>query len=361
MNAPKASTQSSTNPNGATKQSRFLAAWWGSFIGDALAMPVHWYYKRDLIPRDYGEIRSYLAPKNPHPDSILWRSRYETTCPEDDILHDQAQYWGQPGIHYHQFLQAGENTLNLKISSLLADSLTTLGHYDADDFAKRYIDFMLAPGKHRDTYVEEYHRAFFQNYGRGKAVTKCGVEDSHIGCLATLTPLILLFHQDHDRLIKVVRQHMALTHKGETAARAGELYAEIIFYLLQGHTLEEALFDKIGRHSYQILNSPFRRWIDKHEDEDVIGKQVSTACYLEDALPATLYLALKYERDLETGLVVNTRLGGDNCHRGTALGCILGAAGGCESIPGEWVAGLVDQGIYDQQGDALWELSTRGA
>ena len=320
-------------------------------------MPVHWYYKRELIRRDYGEIRDYQAPKNPHPDSILWRSRYESTCPEDDILHEQAQFWGKPGIHYHQFLQSGENTLNLKVASLLADSLVTHSKYDQADFAKRYIHFMLTPESHKDTYIEEYHRAFFQNYGRGKPVPKCGVEDSHIGCLATLTPLILYYHQDHDQLLKVVRQHMALTHKGETAARAGELYAEIVYYLLQGYSLEATLFDQIGRNSYQILHSPFRRWIENHDDEDVIGKQLSTACYLEDALPATLYLALKYERDFETGLITNTHLGGDNCHRGIVLGCILGAAGGCESIPGAWVGDLKEQAIYDKQADALWNGS----
>ena len=29
--------------------SRLEAAWWSSFIGDALAMPVHWYYTRERI------------------------------------------------------------------------------------------------------------------------------------------------------------------------------------------------------------------------------------------------------------------------------------------------------------------------
>jgi ADP-ribosyl-[dinitrogen reductase] hydrolase len=46
---------------------------WGTFIGDALAMPVHWYYDRAALRRDYGVVRDYLAPRNPHPDSILWR------------------------------------------------------------------------------------------------------------------------------------------------------------------------------------------------------------------------------------------------------------------------------------------------
>jgi hypothetical protein len=46
----------------------------GSLVADAVAMPVHWYYDRSSLLLDYGKISGNLAPKNPHPDSILWRS-----------------------------------------------------------------------------------------------------------------------------------------------------------------------------------------------------------------------------------------------------------------------------------------------
>ena len=133
---------------------------WGSLIGDALAMPVHWYYDRAALHRDYGVVRDYVAPRNPHPDSILWRSTYTPLNERGDILHEQAQYWGQRGVHYHQFLRAGENTLNLQLARVLMESLIARDGYDAEDYLQRYIDFMLTPGRHRDTYVEEYHRKF---------------------------------------------------------------------------------------------------------------------------------------------------------------------------------------------------------
>jgi len=44
----------------------------GAFLGDALAMPVHWYYDRAALARDYGTVSELVAPKNPHADSILW-------------------------------------------------------------------------------------------------------------------------------------------------------------------------------------------------------------------------------------------------------------------------------------------------
>ena len=63
----------------------------GSLAADALAMPVHWYYDREALARDYGFVDRYLAPKSPHADSILWRSKYEPLNERGDILRDQAQ------------------------------------------------------------------------------------------------------------------------------------------------------------------------------------------------------------------------------------------------------------------------------
>ena len=47
----------------------------GLCIGDALAMPVHWYYNRQALENDYGLVSDYLKPFNPHPDSILLHFR----------------------------------------------------------------------------------------------------------------------------------------------------------------------------------------------------------------------------------------------------------------------------------------------
>ncbi len=70
----------------------------------------------------------------------------------------------------------------------------------------------------------------------------------------------------------------------------------------------------------------------------MIGRTLSPACYLQDAFPAALFLAWKYDTDLKTALIANTNLGGDNCHRGIVVGAILGAAG--NKVPGDWIDGL---------------------
>lgn len=306
----------------------------GVFIGDALAMPVHWYYDRAALQRDYGQVKDFVAPKNPHPDSILWRSSYQAPNPKGEILHDQAAYWGQRGIHYHQSLQAGEPTLTSRVVALFQESLEACDGYDADDFLARYIKFMTTPGRHRDTYLEECHRNFFTNLAQGRPLFRCANTEKHIGGLPHLVPA-LTFFKDREQAKQIALKRMRLTHPGNRMEMAGELLADLLLDLLGGMDLEQALWARIDRQGSPLLGHPFREWL-QQRDEEVIGRHLSPACYVEDAVPATLYLALKYHDDPEKGLIVNTNLGGDNVHRGAVLGALYGAAYGPEAFPPRW-------------------------
>ena len=187
---PETLKSSNRLPQPLSDESRCRGAIYGLFIGDALAMPVHWYYDTLALQRDYGHVTDFVAPKNPHPDSILWRSSYSPLNEKANILHDQAQYWGKRGIHYHQFLEAGEYTLNLKLCALLMESLNAYSGYSSDDYLKRYIAFMTTPGNHRDTYVEEYHRHFFTNYAGASRPISVALRRSTSGAWSVWSPLL---------------------------------------------------------------------------------------------------------------------------------------------------------------------------
>lgn len=317
---------------------RAAGAIWGAFIADALAMPVHWYYDREALRRDYGVVDRFTAPRNPHPDSILWRSSYTPPNERGDILHGQAQYWGKQGIHYHQFLRAGENTLNLQLAKVLAESLIARGRYDADDYLQRYIHFMLTPGQHRDTYVEEYHRKFFAAYARGKAPRKCGGSDIHIGGLAHVGVLCACFAADRNSACKAVREHISLTHRSAEVLAAGDALARLLCAVVAGGDLREA----ISEHCVQWFSKRnAERW-SREPDEEVIGRRFSPACYIADAFRASLYFAWKYADDFEAGVIANANVGGDNCHRGAVIGALLGGTTGFPCLPPRFVEHIDD-------------------
>lgn len=163
------------------------------FIADALAMPVHWYYQPLEIERAFpGGIQQFEAAPEFHPSSIMSlhskhkggrqtsdsASKAAIEVVGDIILKDKAQFWDTPNMHYHQGMQAGENTLNAHCARVLMRVLaSTPDHYDRQAFVNAYIEFMtVQPPAHPDTYAESYHRGFFANFAQGRNPVKCAMK-----------------------------------------------------------------------------------------------------------------------------------------------------------------------------------------
>ena len=310
----------------------------GSLAADALAMPVHWYYDTQKLDRDYGRLTSYMAPQNPHSDSILWRSRYIPRNARGNILHDQIKYWGQREIHYHQFLAAGENTINYQLGKELYLTILEYGVYDSDKWLARYIECMLDGGWHKDTYLEEYHRAFFDNYAKGLAPIDSGIDDLHIGGLShvpcLLSGLTEIGVVDLDEQLLQVEKHVRLTHRNQHVSEAAAAMTHILYSLREGLDLRKAL----DSHAKPWASAgQFDTWT-HFSDRTVIGRQLTMACYLPESFTASLYLCWKYAEDFSAGIIANANCGGDNCHRGAVVGALLGAANG---VPKKWIQGLI--------------------
>lgn len=316
---------------------RMQNAMLGALVADAVSMPVHWYYDTNALDRDYPDLRAYQKPENPHPDSILWRSKYTPRNKKADILHDQAQYWGKRGIHYHQFLPAGDNTVNFLLGAQLYRSTVATGQYDPEAWLAIYIESMRTPGWHRDTYVEEYHRAFFDNLARGLKPDQCGIKDIHIGGL-TPTPFLLAALDAIDERsvaadLPVVESHLALTHHGRPVAGAGRALTAILHAVCGGMPLRNA----ICLHAAEwVTEGQLDTWAHL-EDRVVVGRHLTTACYLPESWIASLYLAWKYHDDFSAGVIANAKCGGDNAHRGVVVGSLLAAA---NEIPTHWLENL---------------------
>ena len=226
-------------------------------------------------------------------------------------------------------------------------SLLEKNGYDPDDYLKRYIGFMTTPGSHRDTYVEEYHRYFFARLAQDRSPRKCGIQEKHISGLVGLVPIIVYYRREPQTAATAARNHLALTHRGPRMEGSADFLIETLLRVLQGEPLQEVLMTGMRAQINPFFGHPFTKWLELPDDV-VVGRRLSTACYVEDAVPAVIYLAYKYAENPERGLVVNTNLGGDNAHRGALLGALLGAANGLASFPERWVEGIEDSGALRQ-------------
>lgn len=324
----------------------------GALVADAVAMPVHWYYDQAALDHDYPDLAAraagespYLAPKNPHAGSILWRSQWTPPGPKFDILRDQAAYWGKRGVHYHQFLAAGENTLNFRLAAELFDMVRRDRAYDPEKWLDRYVRLMLEPGWHRDTYVEEYHRHFFTNLAAGRKPINCGVRDVHIGGLVPVSALVAALGPRHHDLREIVRLHVGLTHKDPDVLAAADALVKILAAALPrpesaGRSAEDgaaAVREAILEHGRDWISAAKLSAWKKLSDRQLVGGTLSSACYIDEAFPAALALAYRHAGDFTAGVVANARCGGDNCHRGAVVGSLLAAAGG---IPDRFLSSL---------------------
>jgi len=315
------------------------------FIADALSMPVHWYYDpRDISRQFPGGIQGFEAAPAGHPSSIMnlhstsggGRGGQSGSIVGEVILKGRKGLWGQPGVHYHHGMPAGENTLNAHCARLMLRHLNARD-YNGPSFLEAYVGFMTAdPPLHPDTYAESFHRGFFANWRAGRDLTRCGAithDTPSIGGLVMIGALALTLlarGMSVDRVKQAARTQLGYTHPDEGLARVCDAYVELLNRLMLSTSVDDARKQiaavagaTVGAGIMRLLHKPPR------DDSLVVGGKYSLACYIDSSWPVVLYLAHKYLEDPLQGLLQNTNLGGENCHRGAVLGTLLGAASVC--------------------------------
>ncbi|MCX7554500.1 ADP-ribosylglycohydrolase family protein [Marinicella sp. S1101] len=356
-------------------QKKAQAAIRNTFIADALAMPVHWYYRVADIYKAFPDgVNKFVAAPANHPSSIMnlhstnhggrkGSAKANKQIVGEVILKGKARYWNQANVHYHHGMPAGENTLNAyTVLWLLQSIINNGGAYDEAEFLQLYINNMTANSpQHPDTYAESYHRGFFANYAAGKSPNACGAvthDTASVGGLVRIGPFaLLLLHQgrDVDEVKKLSTEHLLLTHPDENLKRVCSRYVDLIAALYHNDDV-----DAVERILYEAFKTNTSLKIQPEQvsrlaDEYVVGQVYSTACYISDSWPAVLYLALKYHRDPKAALISNVNVGGDNVHRGSVLGFILGVANPVDL--GDTYGVLLNQKRINQSVEQLFSIN----
>lgn len=346
---------------------RIRGALIGGYIGDALAMPVHWYYNLNQLREDFpGGIKTYEAPKATFRGSIMnlsntgggGRGSDAGTVVGDVILHGKRKYWKSGGsYHYHNLLKKGENTLDSLITRVLLKSIVEEGgSFNADKFRSDYIAFMTTPGTHNDTYAGTCHRMFFANWANGVPPVDCPDNDGHnvdaIDALMNVPVIVAkhaLTHADSSasptmdtQLKNEISACIAVIRKSSVLQRYAEVYGTMLLNVLKGDNLRACVQQAGTSIGFNVEESVRRS-----------PNAPMTACYITSALPVLLHFAYQYaEDDIEVGLLASANAGGENVARGYLLGVLLGAAEGINRIPANLLSGL------HEKDEVLSEINT---
>ncbi|EFJ51855.1 hypothetical protein VOLCADRAFT_103347 [Volvox carteri f. nagariensis] len=290
------------------------------------------------------------------PGSVNFHPKHIVTlapCPNngDVINHGKHAFWGKPGVHYHQGMKAGENTLNAICARLVLRNLAKEKGYSTSSWLQDYVTFMTTPGSHNDTYAESFHRDFFRNWAAGVPPERCsqgteGHNTAQIGGFVMLPPVILSRLDGPEAATQRALQHLTTTHESRKLAAYAQKYSDLVYGLATGGDLRQAtsaLAKGMGIDLAQLV---------PYDDIRIVHSTFGSACYIEDSFPSLLYLAYKYADSFEKAVLANTNVGGENCHRGAALGAVMGAAHGESGIPSRLIEGLAEAATIRQEIDA---------
>eukprot|EP00535_Pseudo-nitzschia_heimii_P006336 CAMPEP_0197189216 /NCGR_PEP_ID=MMETSP1423-20130617/19373_1 /TAXON_ID=476441 /ORGANISM="Pseudo-nitzschia heimii, Strain UNC1101" /LENGTH=394 /DNA_ID=CAMNT_0042641271 /DNA_START=344 /DNA_END=1528 /DNA_ORIENTATION=+ len=369
-------------------EDRLKRALWSFFAGDALSSPTHWYYGgKSQIVSEYGHpIQDYTKPNRHLSGSILNKSdpngggraksaffggggaaTKDVTIIGDVINHGKLPFWS-PGksYHYHLTLQKGELTLEASLARVLMKSIVANnGRFDADHFRTAYVEFMQTPGSHNDTYASTCHRMFFANLIFRKIDPKdCPDNDQHN--VDTIDGLVLPTIAALANLGSGVGESSAsatacagVTRRSSVLGEVAGLWSKVVLAAFGDDERDESssssscLSDALSAFAEQTIR--------RRPNARVKESSTMSACYLGQSLPGLVDMVAKYsdgssnraggERVWE-GLLANANVGGENVHRGSIMGAVLGARAS-DPLPAKLIDGLYAKDDLEREIDAF--------
>ena len=283
---------------------RIKAAVLGAFIGDAIALGVHWVYNTRVIDKKFGRIDGYLDPLT----------------------------------SYHKGKRAGEQTHFGDQMLVLMESVAAVPGFDLADFARRWRKMF-------ETYTGYFDSATkdtLQNLSNGKDIFSCGSTSDDLAGASRIASLLPIYPDDPDGLVAAAKGQTAFTHNHVDVVAASEFLARTTAAVLDGAHPLEALSKVLDNYfKGSAIETLVEDGLDSREmDTRQVIADFGQACSFDSALPGVIHLVARYTDDLETALIENIMAGGDSAARGILVGMILGAHLGLDAIPGPWQEGL---------------------
>ena len=286
---------------------KIKAAVIGSFIGDSMALGVHWVDDPEKIAQKYGEVDKLLKP---------------------ELVAAHA------GKDAGEFTHYGDQAFELLIS------VSTGNGFEADNFMSRWR--ALFKGDYND-FIDDATKKTLEQFGTCETYTECISQSSELGGASRIAPLLIPYHNDLDALRNAAVEQTKLTHNNAKVMESASYFAEVVYEVLQGKSPKEALQSvaESGAERYANISELIKAGLNSADNStrDAIA-ELGRGNDVDEALPSTVHVIAKYENDFERAVIENVMAGGDSAARGMLIGMVVGAQTGMNSIPAGWFEGL---------------------
>ncbi len=338
----------------------------GAFIGEALGVGPHWYYDLDELHAAYGSwIDGYTAPKKGR---------------------------------YHEGLEAGELSQTGWIIKEMAQYLVNHKGYDITTFCKMidenvlpYLDGKSKGGK--GGYTSQVMRHVYEKRIIEKADWNlvASISDT-TESLERNIPTAIYYANNLGKVCKIVAENTALTQSDNVTGSLSVAYNLVLAMMINGEILDENISKKLMKKDHGGILSFYAESSDQSNSSKNVAPalpnksffaspdalltpsymaraakdpdiQIEPAwkasiaygmpCAIYHLLPATYYLAARFQNDFESGVLHALNGGGQNQVRAMLTGALIGAAVGYSGIPKRFVDGLIERDVLLEIADNL--------
>ncbi|MCA1943895.1 MAG: ADP-ribosylglycohydrolase family protein [Desulfovibrio sp.] len=293
------------------------AAVLGAFLGDTMALGLHWNYNA-------ADIASLAAPH-------LVDGRLAGPLPPAPGSYHAGKAAGD-GTHY------GDQALVL-LESLAPSEDAPTGGFMLHRFYHAWLT--LFQGGYAG-YVDGATRGTLERFAAGATAEDGGSPSTDLAGAARMAPLLAIYGQDLPALLTAARAQTRMTHNHAQVLDAAAFFSRAVAHLLHGAPVVEALLTAAeAGYATSHIQDWVRAGLASKDVETVAAiEEFGQSCAVASAFPAVIHLCASYADDLALGITRNVLAGGDSAARGMAVGMLLGAHGGMDALPGAWLDGL---------------------
>lgn len=278
----------------------------GSFLGDSLALGVHWIYDQSQIVQAHGRLDSLKAP---HSGS------------------------------YHPTKQAGDFTHYGDQALLLLQCVADASGFDPVVFSARWR--AMFEGGYTG-YVDRATRNTLSQLAAGWEPQDAGSASDDLSAAARIAPLVYAYRNDLAAMVAACRAQAAMTHNNGKVLDASEFLARTAHAVLSGVSPIEAMTAAItNRFPGSPLHGWFKQGLDAANEDSILAiARFGQSCHVDGAFQSVVQLMARHQGAPAEAMVDSAMAGGDSAARNMIVGMVLCAQSGMEGIPQGWLGSL---------------------